>query len=130
MNPVYFETRFRLDAQPPRWPDAFVIITAYATTGQSWAEDVNVAADRRLAEQIDLRACWRWRVTGYSPTTGHAEPGWAVAMAWEEACDLGRAFHQDAIYAVESDTLFVTCCDSGRQLISVGPFRERLDGDS
>lgn len=130
MNPVYFETRFRLDAHPPRWPDGFVIITAYATTGQSWAAAVNVAADRRLAEQIDRRACWRWRVTGYSPTTGHAEPGWAVAMAWEEACDLGRAFHQDAIYYVESDTLFVTRCDSGRRLIAVGPFRERLDGDS
>lgn len=127
MNPVYFETRFRLEAHPPCWPVDFVIITAYATTGQSWAADVNDAADRRLAEQIDRRSCWRWRITGYSPTTGHAEPGWAVALAWEEACDLGQAFHQDAIYAVEADTLFVTRCDSGRRLIAVGPFRERLD---
>lgn len=127
MNPVYFETRFRLDGPPPSWPAAFVIITAYATTGQSWAASVNKAADRRLAEQLDRRSLWRWRVTGYSPTTGHAEPGWAVALAWRDGCDLGREFHQDAIYAVDSDTLFVTHCDSGRRLIPIGPFRERLD---
>jgi hypothetical protein len=127
MNPVYFETRFRLDVQPPGWPDAFVIITAYATTGQSWAAPVNAAADRRLAEQLDRRSLWRWRVTGYSPATGHAEPGWAVEMAWEDGCELGREFHQDAIYAVESDKLFVTHCESGRRLIPIGPFRERLD---
>lgn len=127
MNPVYFETRFRLDCAPPNWPAAFVIITAYATTGQSWAASVNVAADRRLAEQLDRRSLWRRRVTGYSPTTGHAEPGWAVEMAWEDGCDLGREFHQDAIYAVESDTLFVTHCDSCRHLIPIGGFRERLD---
>jgi hypothetical protein len=35
MNPVYFETRFRTDRLVIDWPSEFVILSAFATTGQS-----------------------------------------------------------------------------------------------
>lgn len=63
------------------------------------------------------------RLTGYSPTTVHAEPGWAVEMPWDEACDLGLRFKQDAIYSVRGDELTVTFCDHRRGLVPVGAFR-------
>ena len=68
------------------------------------------------------------RITGYSPppATPHREPGWAVAMDWQEACDLGARFLQDAIYVVQADALAVTLCDHRRDLLPVGTFRQRL----
>ena len=36
MNPSYFETHFRLETPISDWPCEFVIITAHATTGESW----------------------------------------------------------------------------------------------
>ena len=66
------------------------------------------------------------RITGYSPTTPHREPGWAVAMDWQEACDLGARFLQDAIYVVHADALAVTLCDHRRELLPVGTFQQRL----
>lgn len=82
--------------------------------------------------EADLRATGKWlrRLTGFSPATGHAESGWAVELGWELACDIGRRFHQDAIYCVTGDTLWVTLCDHRRGLVSVGSFRQRLHDSS
>ena len=125
MHPAYFETRFRTPERVPSWPEAFAIITAYATTGESWSDSENLDADLRL--QAELVGVWHERITGYSPTTGHAEPGWAVDLAFEDACDLGDRFRQDAIYWVRSGELFVSRCDDRRALVRVGSFPERLD---
>lgn len=126
MNPVYFETLFAVAAPPSDWPAAFAIITAYATTGEEWNEEENRAADARLEMVLRERGVWMQRITGYSPRTGHAEPGWAVAVSFDSACDLGRQFRQDAIYYVEGDALFVSYCDTRCQLEPVGPFRVRV----
>ena len=40
------------------------------------------------------------RITGYDPATGHAEPGWAIEIGFDEAVDLGLRFQQDAIFWV------------------------------
>lgn len=125
MHPDYFETRFRTPATVPSWPEAFAVITAYATTGESWTESENRRADLRL--RAELGGVWRERITGYSATTGHAEPGWAVDLRFDEACDLGARFLQDAIYWVRSGELFVSRCDERRSLERVGSFLERLD---
>ena len=135
MHPAYFEVRFRSPKRWRSWPDAFAIVTAYATTGEAWSDSRNREADRRLEEV--LRA-WSeggqegWaprRVTGFSPATGHAEPGWAVPMSFEEACELGLRFCQDALFWVEDDALYVSYCDHRRALVSVGSFRDRLEGE-
>ena len=36
VNPVYFETHFRSPQPVTDWPSEFVIVTAYATTGERW----------------------------------------------------------------------------------------------
>ena len=130
MNPVYFETRFLKELHFQDWPPEFVIITAYATTGEDWTPERNRDADRQLEERLEALRCWRLRLTGYSSKTGHAEPGWAAALPLDAACDLGVHFHQDAIYHVLSDVLSVTYCDHRRKLIRIGVFRERVDLES
>jgi hypothetical protein len=94
---------------------------------EEWAADQNADADVRLETQLLERGEWMCRITGYSPTDSHAEPGWAVEMAWQEACDIGAAFRQDAIYFVTGDHLWVSFCDVRRALVSVGSFRNRLN---
>ena len=44
-----------------------------------------------------------------------------------EACDLGKRFHQHAIYLVEDDGLWVVACEAPNHLVWVGAFRYRLD---
>lgn len=126
MNPVYFETHFRTPAPAPDWPPEFVIVTAHATTGERWTTAENEAADRKLTEELRQLGAWSARITGYSPRTGHAEPGWAVTLSVDAACDLGLRYRQDAIYHVAGDTLSVSLCDGRRKLVAVGSFRERV----
>lgn len=125
MPHFYFETCFKVEGVIPEWPKEFVIITAFATTGKQWTEEMNTSADRELRSELASADHLIGRVTGYSPETLHAEPGWAAGMAWQEACELGLKYKQDAIYVVKDDQLFVTFCDDRRQLVPVGDFRER-----
>ena len=127
MNPAYFETRFRTDGTIVRWPAEFVIITAYATTGESWTAERNDSSGRALESELVSREVWFERLTGYSPSTGHAEPGWAAELPLDEARELGIRYRQDAIYHVIDDRLSVTHCDVGRELVFVGSFHDRLD---
>jgi hypothetical protein len=129
---AYFETRFKLDAPVDHWPKQFAIITAYATTGQNWPEQVNKGADEKLAADIKASGNWYRRITGYSPFSGHSEPGWAVEMSFLDACNLGFRYLQDAIYYIDGDILLATHCQHNRrELFQVGPsFRQRLDAGS
>ena len=126
IHPAYFRTYFRADAPISDWPSVFAIITAYATTGETWTAEENEMADRALEGELRKTGRWMRRLTGYSPTTGHAEAGWAVEIPWDEACDVGLRFKQDAIYTVNGDELSVTLCDHRRGLVKVGAFRERV----
>ena len=126
IHPAYFRTYFREEAPISDWPGVFAIITAYATTGETWTEEENEMADRALEGELQKTGRWMRRLTGYSPTTGHAEAGWAAEIPWDEACDVGLRFKQDAIYTVNGDELSVTLCDHRRGLVKVGAFRERV----
>ena len=126
MHPAYFETHFRLETPISDWPDEFVIITAHATTDETWTMEENDSADRALEAELRKSGRWMRRLTGYSPTTGHAEAGWAVEMPWDEACDVGLRFKQNAIYCVTGDELSVILCGHRRGLVPVGRFRERV----
>jgi len=127
MHPAYFDTRFRVDNLPDRWPAQFVILSAWATTGQQWTRERNEAADGRLAQWLIGHGLWHHRITGYSPLTGHAEPSWAFPLPLDAACDLGLQFQQDALYLIAGDELSVTHCGAPRSLQYVGSFRQRLD---
>lgn len=127
MPAVYFSVRFRVHRAPRSWPHAFAIITAHATTGEHWPQARNRAADRRLRRHLSALAPGIVRITGYAPCSGHAEPGWAAPCSFEQGCDTGLAFLQDAIYFVEGDALYVSHCDARRRRVRVGAFRARLD---
>jgi hypothetical protein len=126
LHPAYFNTRFRVTDPTPAWPDSFVIITAYATTGEQWSDEENARADEALRRRLFELAGWVSRVTGYDPATGHSEPGWAVELDEATGVGLGQEFRQDAIYRVESDQLTVVSC-AGKGVAGVGRFRERVD---
>jgi hypothetical protein len=125
LHPAYFETRFRVPYSMPEWPDEFVIISANATTGEQWTAEDNERADEELV--VMFEGLDSWRVTGFSPATGHAEPSWAVELHLDAACDIGLRFRQDAIFHVRGDLLSVTHCDHRRALVPVGGFRERVE---
>ncbi len=126
MHPAYLETQFDSHGFGGKWPKQFAIITAWATTGTSKSSAANEAANRELLRVLQCRGHWHQPVTGYSPTTRHAEPGWGVELSFYEACDLGLRFLQDAIYFVEVDQLFVSHCDERRGKVSICDFRQRL----
>ncbi len=67
------------------------------------------------------------RLTGYDPDTGHAEPGWAVEMRFEAACDLGLRFRQDAIFWVSGNRVCVAKCGPDGERSEVGLFSDRFD---
>lgn len=125
LHPAYFAVRFRTEATITTWPRAFAIITAYATTGETWTTECNAEADRELKQELLRRGCAPIRITGYDPESGHAEPGWAVEMPVEEAMDLGAEYLQDAIFFVDCNVLHVTRC-AGDSSATIGSFRERL----
>jgi hypothetical protein len=58
------------------------------------------------------------------------EPLYRVAnLPFDEACNIGQRFRQDAIYHVKNDVLSVARCKEQRALV-VGSFRERLDPEN
>ncbi len=126
MYPAYAETHFCCPDALTGCPDEIAIITAHATTGEKWTDAQNAAADVELENLLRGKGEWVHRLTGYSPTTLHAEPGWTAALSFEAACDIGSRFKQDAIYFVRGGTLFVSHCDRRRKLIEIGPFLPRL----
>jgi hypothetical protein len=75
LKPVYFTTRFRVAHLPPAWPTTFVIVTAYATTGERWTDAENDRANAVLRERLAAMSVWHWPITGYDPETCYAEPG-------------------------------------------------------
>jgi hypothetical protein len=127
MPPFYYQTRFKSDALPTPLPGTFAIITAFATTGETWTDSENEAANAALLAELDSTDRLLGSLTGYSPVTGHAEPGFAASLSFEEACDLGLRFKQDAIYYVDNGILHVSYCDERRRLEPVAAFLDRLD---
>ena len=126
LHPAYFAVRFRTETPVTEWPAAFVIITAYATTGEQWTDARNQEADQRLHADLLQRGCVPVRVTGFDPQSGHAEPGWAVELPLAQALEVGRTYLQDAIFVVQGDTLLVAQCNAPWTQSPVGGYRERV----
>ncbi len=123
----YHTVRFRIAAPIAAWPAEFVLVTGWATTGERWTEAENLAANGRLEAELARSGRWHLPITGYSPESGHAEPGFAVAMSAEEGAALGRRYKQDAIYVVRGNRLTVRYCADGREEAVAGEWGELLD---
>lgn len=126
MHLGYFTTHFRDYDEIGDWPEEFVILSAYATTGETWTDDENEQAHEKLQRALSELGVWTHFILGFSTESDHAEPSWAADLPLHEARALGRRFHQDAIFHVCGDRLSVTRCDEEAPLVPVGSFRERL----
>jgi hypothetical protein len=124
-HPSYLNIVFRTEKPVEVWPSMFVIISAYATTGETWTAERNNEADGHMRAELVRRGYAPLRITAYDPNALHAEPSWAVDMPVEEALELGRHFLQDAIFTVRNDGLVVAQCAS-RRTWDIGGFHERL----
>jgi len=128
MHAAYAEVRFKVPHPPANWSQCFATITGYATTGKTWSPAKNKNADAKLRDFLKKLGVKAFRITGYSAKDiEHAEPGWGVALSFDDACDIGLLFKQDAIYYIINNALFVSYCDLRRKLIKVGPFLSRVD---
>ena len=126
--PEYLGTRFRVDKQPAAWPSSFVIISAWATTGEVWSEDVNRAADEGLARRLSALGVWHHRTTGYDPNSDHAEPSWAVEQPLDDAVELALEFKQLGVFHIVDGELWVCMCHDPRAAAQrVALFFDRLD---
>lgn len=52
-----------------------------------------------------------------------------VDCSWDEGCEIGERFKQDAIYYVSADELLVSYCDERRELVYLGEFSGRVSGE-
>lgn len=128
MHADYAQVRFKLPRLPQHWPKCFATITGFATTGEVWSTTRNQRADAKLKNFLKKIGVKIYRITGYSiQNPSHAEAGWLAPLAFDDACDIGLLFKQDAIYYVIGDRLFVSYCDQRRKLIPMGSFSSRVD---
>ncbi len=127
MHPDYFDTRFKLQLPDGELPEDFAIVTAYQPTGTTWSDERNQEATAQLRAELEHLGALLGTAIGYSPRTGHAEPGFTVRLSFEQACDLAHHYEQDAIYFISGGTLFVSHCDHRRTLKSVTRFMDRVD---
>jgi hypothetical protein len=127
MHPAYFQTRFRSSIAIGDLPECFAILTAHATTGESWSLEQNTKANEALRTVLQERSALLGEISGHAPQGAHEEPGFAAALSFDEACDLGRLFKQDAIYFVQGGTLFVSHCDGRRGMQPIAQFAARVD---
>jgi len=125
LHPAYACTVFVIENEPAAWPDTFAIVTARVTADEAWTPEENAAAHIVLGAEVGRCGAWSLPMVGRSPDGKHVEPGWAVALTKEEACQLGRAYRQDAIYLVRGGVLRVVTCSDCREVV-LGPFWPRL----
>lgn len=69
MNTIYFDIFFNFSGSLDELPEGFAIITAYATTGETWSDEENKTADMELKSYLDERFKVVKRISGYSPKT-------------------------------------------------------------
>lgn len=75
MNVLYFGTHFSTEEPVEDWPGEFTIITAYATTGESWPTDRNELEESRLQDELKRRKVWHRRITGFHPESMLSQAG-------------------------------------------------------
>lgn len=130
MEPEQFElfasTVFLGDPLPADWPGSFVIVNAWATTGETWSAERNQAADEALRQALERVGLRHHRLIGSSPDLKHQEPSWAVDMSKESADELAEHFLQVAFFAVEQGQLFVVPTGLPEAAVSLGPWAERV----
>jgi len=123
---LFADTVFLGEPLPKDWPTSFVIVNAWATTGEAWSAERNQAADEALRQALERVGLRHHRVIGASPDLAHQEPSWAVDMTQESADELADHFLQVAFFAVEQGTLWVVPTGRLEAAVALGPWSDRL----
>jgi hypothetical protein len=103
----YKSTVFQYQDFPADWPKSFAILTAYATTGETWTPEQNVEADRKLETELRQGGHRIHRISGYSKDLKTHEEGWAVVMDLKKAWDLAVKYKQVALFYYQNDELLL-----------------------
>ena len=103
----YKSTVFEYQNFPKDWPKSFAILTAYATTGETWTDAQNIAADGQLEAELKKGGHRIHRISGYSKDLDTHEEGWAVVMDLKPAWDLAVKYKQVALFYYQEDELLL-----------------------
>lgn len=103
----YKSTVFEYQNFPKDWPMSFAILTAYATTGETWTPEQNIEADRQLEAELRKSGYRIHPISGYSKDLKTHEEGWAVVMDLKKAWDLAVKYKQVALFYYENDELLL-----------------------
>jgi hypothetical protein len=125
MDEVYFDTIFLTPTHVNVWPHSFVILSAYATTGEVWPDEVNREADARLERELRSLCPRVLRITGASPDGLHQEPSWVAELPIDTALEIALRYKQKALFAVQNDMLVVIAVNPESPMV-LGSFRSRL----
>jgi len=104
---AYKSTVFEYQDFPADWPKSFAILTAYATTGETWTDAQNKEADQKLEAELRKAGYRLHRISGYSSDLKTYEEGWAVVMDLKPAWDLAVKYKQVALFYYQDDELLL-----------------------
>ena len=104
---AYKSTVFEYQDFPKDWPKDFAILTAYATTGETWTDEQNKDADQKLEAELRKGGYRIHRISGYSKDLKTHEEGWAVVMDLKTAWNLAVKYKQVALFYYQNDDLLL-----------------------
>jgi hypothetical protein len=117
MKPEYHQTRFlapELDQVPAR----FGVVTACNPDGVTVGDEQNSAATERLRNTLARSGYTFFPVTGCSPDLKHQEPGFGIVYDDRASIvELGRSWHQDAVFLIEDGIVHLVPCGDGDPVI-------------
>ncbi len=124
MNDEYSNVRFRAEPPAGGLPERFGVVTACNPDGVSDLDEKNRARTEVLRARLEAAGLAFFPVTGGSPDFSHREPGFGlVAPSIERVIELGREFHQEAVFWVENGEVQLVSCVSAASQV-VGRWRE------
>jgi Protein of unknown function (DUF3293) len=103
----YKSTVFEYQDFPADWPKRFAILTAYATTGETWTDAQNKEADQKLEAELRKAGHRLHRILGYSSDLKTYEEGWSAVMDLKPAWDLAVKYKQVALFYYQNDELLL-----------------------
>ncbi len=127
MNPAYADVRFRAELPKGGLPERFCIVTAWNPDGITTDAASNAAATARLIAIVQAESLSHFPVTGGSPDSTHAEPGFGMMVDQARVLSLGREFRQEAVFWIDRGTVHLCPCSAAPPQV-IGPWSELATG--